>query len=157
MTLRTRSCDLKMNGQRFGTTNSVTLMVSCLLDEFIESLTYLYLVKPEVPEDTWPPLSSKKHVSLALIKHKSLKRIDYSSEYARLTIRRDIDDILQHKEKIEYDELVKGLRSGQVLLIEGRPGCGKTTFVHKIAQDWAASPYCDGVIRLVLLVPQGAE
>ena len=45
-----------------------------------------------------------------------------------------MDDTLRQKEKIEYDQVLKGLRSGQVVFIEGRPGSGKTTFVQQLQQ-----------------------
>ncbi len=107
----------------------------------------MYLAQPEVPEDTWPPVSNKKYINLALIKQ---QRVNYGSEYARLTIRGDVDDILQHKDMIEYEYVYKSLKSKQLVLIEGRPGSGKTTFVHKITRDWAMKS--GGAIRLILLV-----
>ena len=144
------SCQVKAKCSRkvvkFNTT-PVSLNVACVLDEFRGSLSSMYLSQPEVPKDTWPPVSSKKHINLALIKQ---GRVYYSSHYARLTIRGDMDDILRQKEKIEYDQVLKGLRSGQVVFIEGRPGSGKTTFVHKITQDWAHD--YNGGLRLVLLL-----
>ena len=153
------NADIDMDGSKFScevrsnltkdpvNTTPATLKVSCPLDEYQGSLSLMYLSQPEVPEDTWPPVSSKKHISLALIRQ---QKVDYSSQYARLTIRGDMDDILRQKEKIEYDQVLKGLRSGQVVFIEGRPGSGKTTFVHKITQDWAH--HYKGGLRLVLLV-----
>ena len=142
------SCEVKSNLTKDPVnTTPATLKVGCPLDEYQGSLNLMYLSQPEVPEDTWPPVSSKKHINLALIRQ---EQVDYSSQYARLTIRGDMDDILQQKEKIEYDQVLKGLRSGQVVFIEGRPGSGKTTFVHKITQDWAHD--YNGGLRLVLLV-----
>ena len=125
----------------------VKVYVSCPLDKYRSSLASVYLAQPEVPEDTWPPVSNKKYINLALIKQDT---VNYGSEYARLTIRGDIDDILQHKQEIKYEDVYKDLKSRQLLLIEGRPGSGKTTFVHKITHDWATSS--NGAIRLVLLV-----
>ena len=142
------SCEVKAKSKRvvkFNTT-PVSLNVGCVLDAFRGSLSSTYLSQPEVPKDTWPPVSSKKHINLCL----KQGRTYCSSQYARLTIRGDMDDILQQKEKIEYDQVLKGLRSGQVVFIEGRPGSGKTTFVHKITQDWAHD--YKGGLRLVLLV-----
>ena len=142
------SCEVKSNILKDPVyTTPATLKVSCPLDEFRGSLSSMYLSQPEVPKDTWPPVSSEKHISLALIEQ---QQVDYSSQFARLTIRGDMDDILQHKEKVEYDQVFKGLGSGQVVFIEGRPGSGKTTFVHKITQDWAQD--YQGGLRLVMLV-----
>ena len=135
-------------GSNYLTTVPITLKVSCPLDKHRESLASMYLAQPEVPEDTWPPQSSKTYVNLAIIKQG--ERLNYRSKYAHETIRNDMDDVFQQKEKIEYSDVLNSLKSGQVLFVEGRPGCGKTTFVNKITQDWTRTQ--DGPIRLVLLV-----
>ena len=100
-----------------------------------------------MPEDTWPPVSTTKHINLALIKQDAAK---YSGKYADFTIRGDMDDILQDKQKIKYAGVLQNVESNFVLFIEGRPGSGKTTFVHKFTRDWAAAP--NGALRLMLLV-----
>ena len=47
---------------------------------------------------------------------------------------------------------LRSLESGMRLLIEGRPGSGKTTLVHKFSQDWArGSPKLDLHIYVKLL------
>ena len=125
-----------------------TIKVNCLLDEFTYDLAKLYTVQPEVPRDAWPPVSSTKHINLALIWQ---KKMNYSSQYTRFTIRGDMDDILRHKEAIEYNEVFKSLKHGQVIFIEGRPGSGKTTFVHKITRDWGITT-TNRQMRLVFLV-----
>ena len=65
-----------------------------------------------------------------------------------------MDDVLLQKDVIEYDEVFGGLKIGQVVLVEGRPGCGKTTFVHKITRDWANMITREprGAVRIALLV-----
>lgn len=132
------------------TTKEVTLRVNCPLDEYTSSLASIYSAQPEVPKDSWPPVSSTKHINLALIKQ---EQVNYGAEYARHTIRGDMDDVLEAKQRIEYAGVVKRLESKHVLFIEGRPGCGKTTFVNKITRDWATTtPIASGALRLVLLV-----
>ena len=83
------------------TTTGITISVSCPLDSFSDSLISMYLDKPEVPEDTWPPVSSKKFINLALIKQEP---INYKKKIAQVTIRQDLDDIPLDKEKINYKE-----------------------------------------------------
>ena len=109
-----------------------------VLDVSISPITKIlvdrYLTKPEVPEDSWPPVSNNTYINLALIKQGSL---DKAGEYARNTVQGNVDDILTDKESIEYENTFTNLESATRLLIEGRPGSGKTTLVHKFSQDWA--------------------
>ncbi|SMN02303.1 hypothetical protein SPONN_803 [uncultured Candidatus Thioglobus sp.] len=140
------SCQIT-NGTGTYKTRSIILRVKCPLDSFAHTLSNMHMYAEQMPKDTWPPVSASQHINLALIKQ---EHVNYHAQYARLTIRGDMDDILQNKEMIEYDDILKSLKSKDVLLIEGRPGCGKTTFVHKITHDWAKKR--NAVIRLVLLV-----
>ena len=109
----------------------------------------MYLSQPEVPKDTWPPVSNNTYINLALIKPGA---IDKAGEYAYNTIQGDLDDILKDKDRIEYEEVFSNLVSGTRLLIEGRPGSGKTTLVHKFSQDWASGKLNLKNIRLLFLV-----
>ena len=139
------SCDVSKNSYTFKT-KPVTLRACCPLDNFKPKLKSIYLAKPEVPADTWPPVSSKTFIDLILTK----QDINHSTDYPYLTVKGDIDEILNDKEIVESIDILKGLKCGQLLLIEGRPGSGKTTFVHKITCDWANS--YNGPIRILQLV-----
>ena len=92
-----------------------------------------YCAQPEIPEDSWPPRSSNTYINLALIRQGNIEK---AGEYARNTIQGDMDDVLANKDSIEYEDAFTNLESGTRLLIEGRPGSGKTTLVHKFSQDW---------------------
>ena len=107
-----------------------------------------YLSQPEVPEDTWPPVSNNTYINLALIKQSEINK---AGEYA-YTIQGDMDDILKDKEKIEYNKVFSRLETGARLFIEGRPGSGKTTLVHKVSRDWAKNELQLDGIRLLFLV-----
>ena len=63
-----------------------------------------------------------------------------------------MDDILKDKDRIEYKEVFSSLFSGTLLLIEGRPGSGKTTLVHKFSQDWASGKLNLKNVRFLFLV-----
>ena len=89
--------------------------------------------------------SNPTFVNLVLIKQTARSTCDY-------TIRGDIDDITGSKEVAEYNDIFREFKEGEVVLIEGRPGSGKTTLVHKITQDWAqGKPILQGA-RYVFLV-----
>ena len=140
------SCAIRSNATRdIIKTNPVTLAVSCPLDKHKEALASLYLFQPEVPEDWWPPVVCDKYISLTLI------RQDDESEYTRSTVQGNIEDYVQQKEAFNYNDVFEKLRKKQTLFIEGRPGCGKTTLVHKITRDWAAM-LRNKNMRLVLFV-----
>ena len=96
-------------------------------------LLNLYSTVSEVPtlKGSWPPVVSKSFVNLALIKSSRAQKItgDYS-------VRGDADDIIAEKENITYKDAFSEYKSGELILVEGRPGSGKTTLVHKIIKDW---------------------
>ena len=97
-----------------------------------EHLIKLYsLMESEVPKDSWPPVGNSTFINLVLITQSRTSRCDY------YTVRGDMDDILESKEVVEYEEVFREYREGSLVLVEGRPGSGKTTLVHKVTRNWA--------------------
>ena len=94
-------------------------------------------------------MSIDTYINLALIKQQGIAN---AGEYARCTIRGDADDVFKDKESIEYESVFDRLGSGVRLLIEGRPGSGKTTLVHKVSKDWAKGELRFDQVRLLFLV-----
>ena len=94
----------------------------------------LYASNKEVPipKDSWPPVVSKSFINLALIKSTTgyKTKVDYSVDG-------DADEVIDQKEKVEYEEVLSEYKSRELIFIEGRPGSGKTTLGHKIARNWA--------------------
>ena len=59
--------------------------------------------------------------------------------FVRMTITGKIDDILHVKSRIELDEIFKEAKQTEkrkVILMEGAPGCGKSTLSIFISQQW---------------------
>ena len=144
----TYRCTIFYKGKEFSS-DLIVVTVHTSLDGFKKVLVDRYTAQPEIPVDTWPPVSSGTFINLALIKQKS---IHTAGEYGRCTIRGDMDDILEYKESITYDEAMGNLLTKECLLIEGRPGSGKTTFVHKFTRDWARKNKCIDYVRLLFLI-----
>ena len=109
-------------------------------------LEFYHLIESDVPKDTWPPVVNCTFVNLVLIKQSHISKNSY------YTIRGDMDDILESKEVVEYDDVFKEYKEGALILIEGRPGCGKTTLVHKVARDWAAGRSVLKGAKMVFLI-----
>ena len=112
-----------------------------------EHLIKLYsLMDSEVPKDSWPPVGNSTFINLALIKQSRISRCDY------YTIRGDMDDILESKEVVEYEEVFREYRQGALVVVEGRPGSGKTTLVHKVTRDWATGRKVLQGAKMVFLI-----
>ena len=109
-------------------------------------LKFYRLRESEVPKDSWPPVGNATFINLVLVKKKVLNIMDY------YTVRGDMDDIVEAKEKVEYVDVFREYREGALLLVEGRPGSGKTTLVHKVTRDWAIEGQVLQEARMVFLV-----
>ena len=57
------------------------------------------LMESEVPKDSWPPVGNSTFINLVLIKRNPISRCDY------YTVRGDMDNILESKERLEYEEV----------------------------------------------------
>ena len=89
----------------------------------------------EIP-NTWPPVGASTFVELALV-YNSRCHVSDSHDYS---VRGDMDDILERKRKVNYTDIFSNTGNNLLVLLEGRPGCGKTTLTHKITKDWARGP-----------------
>ncbi len=109
----------------------------CLLD--------MYSIMKEIPEDSWPIANTSEFINLALIKSEKYKNSDC------IIVLGEIDRILERKQEIHYDEIFQNYRRNSVILVEGRPGSGKTTLASKIAKDWAQEKILRNVSKLFLV------
>ena len=129
--------------------NSEPILVQISLPPLKKILVDRYCFQHEIPADSWPPQSSNTYINLALIKQGS---INDAGEYARNTIQGNMDDVMNDKESVEYEAVFSNLKIEARLLIEGRPGSGKTTLVHKFSQDWGKGDIWLESVELLFLV-----
>ena len=133
------------NGSETVCSDEINLMVVYPPEK--EHLIKLYsLMESEVPKDSWPPVGNSTFINLVLIKQSSFSRCDY------YTVRGDMDDILESKEVVKYEEVFREYREGALVLVEGRPGSGKTTLVHKVTRDWATGRKVLQGAKIVFLI-----
>ena len=105
----------------------------------------IYSKMDEIPKDSWPPVTNTEFINLALI---TKTNDDY--DYA---VQGDMDNIIAEKENVEYEDVFGKYESGTLLLVEGRPGSGKTTLMHKVTRDWAIKRNVLLGAEIVILVP----
>ena len=133
------------NGSQTVSSDEINLMVIYPPEK--EHLIKLYsLMESEVPKDSWPPVGNSTFINLVLIKQSPISRCDY------YTVRGDMDDILESKEVVKYEEVFREYREGALVLVEGRPGSGKTTLVHKVSRDWATGRKVLQGAKMVFLI-----
>ncbi len=112
-------------------------------------LKAMYSKQKEVPTDHWPPVGIDTCINLALI-NSSRSKINRDYDYS---VRGDPDDILHEKTMVEYKDIFGEHAAGKVILVEGRPGSGKTTLVSKISKDWATEESFLVNTKMLFLVP----
>ena len=99
----------------------------------------------------WPPPVTDKVFRLAMIKKERVQRGNIKDEFVEKTITGKVDDILQHKVPIKLKDLELFEDKPKKVLLEGAPGCGKSTLSLNICQQWS-----DGLLfeefQLVVLV-----
>ena len=139
----TCSAILLINQARWGTEGEYCCLVSHASEQFTSSnvtvtviyppekkcLLNLYQTQSEIPQDSW--FSANTFISLALVKVNKLQTHD------NLFVEGEIDAILEKRKRVEYKDAFGKYEIGALVLVEGRPGSGKTTLAHKIAKDWA--------------------
>ena len=105
--------------------------------EFKHYLKSLYsrLTPTQVSADTWPPSATRKVFNLAMIKSTEVRRGKIEDEFIRQTITGKVDDILREKYPIQLKDIFNETEDKQkVVLLEGAPGCGKSTLSVHISQ-----------------------
>ena len=66
------------------------------------------------------------HQSSSIVKKEKVSKAQ-ADTFTRLTLQRDIDRILQEKEPIEMDDILKANDEVHLVVVEGAPGIGKST------------------------------
>ena len=115
-----------------------------------ETVRDIYRRRPEVHADCWPPVKKSQYINLALIENESM---DFGNDFSRYTVRGAVDDIMKNKNKITYSGIFENTVVGSRILLEGRPGSGKTTLMNKISRDWAQGVILNSLVSLLILIP----
>ena len=85
----------------------------------------------------WIPSPTKKIFRLAMIQRERVQRGHIEDRFVQMTISGRVDDILHAKSPVELEHIFRNtLRGGEIILIEGAPGSGKSTLTVHICQRW---------------------
>ncbi len=121
--------------------NKVTLTVLHPIAK--KTLLDLYSVNKQVlfkKDEEWPPVGTKTFINLAL------------TSQSVADVEGDPEERLRGLEIIKYEEVFASYIGAELILVEGRPGSGKTTLVNKLIKDWAQGRILLNA-ELVFLIP----
>ena len=108
------------------------------LNNYAKYLTSLYKAKTQAcsSDDQWPPIVTHKVFRLAMIKtEEQVRRRNIEDDLIRQkTIVGKVDDVLKRKVEIDLKDVLKGQQ--RKVLMEGAPGCGKSTLSLHICHQW---------------------
>ena len=124
----------------------INLTMSC--SESTRQFLKIYSKMDEIPKDSWPPVTNTEFINLTIITRNKQTNDDYD-----YSVQGDMDDIIAAKANVEYEKVFGKYESSTLLLVEGRPGSGKTTLMHKITRDWAIKGNVLLGAEIVVLVP----
>ena len=96
-----------------------------------------------------PKVKQCTYINLAVIKS---DKSDNLSSYVCQTIRGDADDVHVEKGETDYKSIFESIQHWERVIVQGRPGSGKTTLVHKISQDWADHSIQWGHVKALFLI-----
>ena len=90
-------------------------------------------------EGNWPPPVTNRVLRLAMIMAEQVERLEIADDFVRETITGKVDDILRNKIEIELPQIFEKIETSQrkLVLLEGGPGCGKSTLSLHICSEWA--------------------
>ena len=118
-------------------------------NKFSQHFKNIYRKREDIPKDSWPPVVNSEFVTLALIK----KSRQPACEPLDYTVQNTIDDVIANKEIVQYEDIFREYQTQTLFLVEGRPGSGKTTLVHKVTKDWAEKREILIDCEIIIFVP----
>ena len=123
------------------------------LDQFASYLKAVYGRQKFPSYEKWPPCSSKKYINLACIEKDKISA-KKSDEFTKASIHGNIDDIVSEKHPMKFQQIAKKLDDGswpKLILVEGAPGVGKSTFAWKLCRKWNKGKILNQYKLVVLL------
>ena len=110
------------------------------LAQFIGHVKHVYKqsIVGDPKDSKWPIYSSKIFVNLAIIESDDHNiAFNESDEYTKaMIIDGSVDTILKKKKPIQFCDVAKDIPPGNVILVEGAPGVGKSTFAWEFCRRW---------------------
>ena len=132
--------------------------ITCTMDQFIDYIKTIYRqsdIQNDLNVIKWPPTPSKLFINLACIDWRTVVTQREADEVTRAMVKDgNVDVIMKKKTPIAFSDIVKNLPdtgSKKIILVEGAPGVGKSTFAWEFCRRWEREEIAQQY-RLVLLL-----
>ena len=114
------------------------------MDQYVDYVKDVYrqsAIEKDPSVLKWPPTPSEVFISLACIDRTTLVTTEDVDEYTRAMVEDgNVDVILKKKKNIDFGDIAQGLKatdsSQSLILVEGAPGVGKSTFAWEFCRRW---------------------
>ena len=135
-----------------GISDSISSSLSLAMAKYARYLRVCY-TRSSLPENNkFPPTPSKHYINLAYVLRRTMSKHE-SEEFKAAMVRGEIDKIARDK-GLDFCHVAKRLPNGsypQVVLVEGAPGVGKTTFAWEFCKKWGKGELKQEYSLVVLL------
>ena len=137
------SLSQEQSGSSLGSSSSKKTSFKSPMDQFVFYVKATYK-QNEIEKDLnvikWPPTPSEVFINLACIDWTTVVTKEEADECTRAMVEDgNVDVILRKKKNIDFDDIVRDLPATdfqKVILVEGAPGVGKSTFAWEFCRRW---------------------
>ena len=122
------------------------------VDQYAKYLRAYYQRRKLPTDSKWPPTAAMKYIHLAVVKKKEVSK-QQADEFTKATLHGNIEDIFREKESLDFSGIGKKKDGSpaQLIIVEGGPGIGKTTFAWKVCRKWSKGKILQQYRLVVLL------
>ena len=120
------------------TTVPLTVSAPSVSIRYAKYLQSEYCNAPLTFPDKLAPTMNSDYIKLALVSRMVLTNKKEADEFTQLTLQGNIDLILKEKTAINMDSIfkAKGNKRVRLVVVEGAPGIGKSTFALELCRQW---------------------
>ena len=106
--------------------------------EFIKYIKDIYRrsIVGDCKDTKWPPTASEVFIQLAILDRKTVTSKEADAYTEAMVKDGNVDVILQKKTPIEMNDVARDVEENQIIVVEGAPGVGKSTFAWEFCRRW---------------------